>query len=159
LRPGAFLSVVVVNGDAEDDGASEQGNGLYLTSLAQVTALVQSLETDPTMASVSYVDQAPPEVSGRQIDQLVEATGGVEVDTETAGANVATSLAEHFTEGVGAFHLSSTPAAPSRLDVEVNGVEAPLWSYDPALNDVVFPAGSLPAPGSMVTVTYGVGCP
>jgi hypothetical protein len=68
-------------------------------------------------------------------------------------------LPDFFTEGVGAFHLNSTPAAPGQMMVEVNGVQAPLWSYDSWLNDVVFPAADLPVPGSTITVTYGVGCP
>ena len=57
IRPEADLAVVLVNGDAEDDAnGGGAGGGPYLTSLNQVTALVEGLKPDAGMASVSYIN-------------------------------------------------------------------------------------------------------
>jgi hypothetical protein len=159
IRQGAFLEVVVVNGNFDDDGISHGTGGPYQTTLAQVTSLVQGLQPDPTRVSVSLVDWAPGATGGRLIDELVQATGGVEINTNSAAQNWEGALPDFFTEGVGSFHLSSMPASPARMTVEVNGVVTPIWTYDSSLNDIVFPAADLPAPGSTIAVTYDVGCP
>jgi hypothetical protein len=172
IRAGAYLAVVLVNGDAEDDAYGAGAGGPYLTSLSQVTALVQGLKPDPTMVSVSYINSGGGTLeAGQSIGQLVQATGGIEIDTTDDPAVWQSSLLDlfAFTEGTGVFQLSATPAAASQIQVDVNGVPEfawtfnpftpGAWTYDPNTNSVIFLAGQLPPPGATVTLTYEVGCP
>jgi len=162
LRPGAYLAIVVVNGDSEDDGA---GNGVdagnpYVTSLEQVTTLVESLKADPSMVSFSYINYNGGS-SGGKVGQLVQATGGVEIDTVALQAVWEASLLNLVasTEGPGIFHLTARPAASDRIQVYLDNVLTRAWSYDALTNEIVFFASQSPAPGSTIKVTYNLGCP
>jgi len=160
LRAGADLSIVVVNGDDEDDGASVWP-GQYLTSLAQATALVEGLEPDAGMATVSYVNNRAGLVQNtQQIGGLVRATGGSLIDSSQAAAIWENELIEAvlLAGETGAFRLSE--AAQSVIEVDVNGVALGTgWFYDPFQQEIIFVLADLPAPGSTVTVTYRPGCP
>jgi len=64
-----------------------------------------------------------------------------------------------FIHGAGAFYLSSTPASPSQIQVDVNGIPTTAYSYYPYGNAIVLSPAELPFQGATVTVTYEVGCP
>ncbi len=164
LRPGADLAIVLVNGDDEDD-ANDQGiSGPYLTSLAQVTALVQSLKPDAGMASVSYMNGgAGATIAPSNIGQLVQkpANGaGSEIYSSEAAAVWQTALLDLFAFGNGsaAFRLSGPATFNGGIQVYVNGVLVTDWSFDAYQDEILFDPADLPAPGSTVTVIYRLGC-
>ncbi len=160
IRDGAYLALILVNGDAEDDANDGGMGGHYLTSLAQVTTLLQGLKPDPTMVSVSYINSGAGGLSGAQkIGQLVESTGGIELDTSGLADWQAPFLNLFaYTEG-GAFSLTSTPTSIYQIQVDVDGTPDGAWTYDASSNQIVFNPGGLPPEGATVTVTYSVGCP
>ncbi len=160
IRNGAFLSVIVVSGGDEDDGA---GSGPYLTSLAQAVTDVQSVKGDPKMASVSYINSGAGTFNTSQrIGQLVADTGGVEIDTTQPAAVWQASLLDLFpsdlTEGA-RFHLSAALGSLTQFQVEVDGTPTGDWTLDRSTNDIVFSVGNPLAEGATVTVTYDVECP
>ncbi len=163
IRDGAYLAIILVNGDAEDDANGDAFGGTvgpYLTSLAQVTAVVQGLKPDADMVSVSYVNSGAGTFNlAQEIGQLVQATGGVELDTSLPAAVWQAMLLNvvSFSNQYGGFPLASVPAVPSQIAVYVNDVLASGWTYDSSSNAIVF--NPLAAPGSTITVTYQVGCP
>jgi hypothetical protein len=163
IRDGAYLAIVLVNGDAEDDAnGGGRLKGPYLTSLSEVLTLVQSLKTDPNMVSVSYINSDAGTLNvGQRIGQLVEDTGGIEIDTTAPAAVWQTSLLDlfAFTEGIGQFKLSATPGLTNQIQVEENGAPVTDWIYNPYANEIVFTPGQLPVQGTTVSVTYAVGCP
>ncbi len=162
LRPEADLAIVVVNGDNEDDQGFKGDppyNPLYLTSLKQVTSLVESLKPDAGMASVSYI-YGEVGVDAGNIGKLVQATNGSEIDTSQPGAVWQNALLDLFAFGNGSapFRLSTQATFNGGIQVYVNGVLVTGWSFDPAQNEIIFDPASLPAPGSTVTVSYRLGC-
>lgn len=57
------------------------------------------------------------------------------------------------------FQLSEVPADPSKITVAVDGVPmASGWTYDPGTNSIVFEPSSTPPAGSVIDVTYPLGC-
>jgi hypothetical protein len=56
------------------------------------------------------------------------------------------------------FPLSTHPRDPAAIAVTVNGAAVTNWSYDAATNRIVFPAASVPAPGSHITAQYQPAC-
>ncbi len=105
IRSTAHLAVIVVNGDAEDDGAGLPENGPYLTSLAKVLTDVQRAKPDPRMASVSYINSGAGTLeNGQRIGQLVAETRGVRDRHHGSGGClagvIARSLPRHGRERV-----------------------------------------------------------
>ena len=85
--------------------ARVKGQTAICTSLAEVLTLVQGLKTDPAMVSVSYINSDAGTLNvGQKIGQLVQDTGGIEIDTTAAAAVWQSSLLDlfPFTEGIGA---------------------------------------------------------
>ena len=159
IRPEAYLAIVVVNGDDEDDGNGKGASGPYLTNLAEVTALVQGLKPDPSMVSVSYVNYGAGTFNNAQkIGQLVQATGGLEIDTSLPDWEDSLFGLFAYTSGQGAYRLQTVPASLASIQVDVNGVLSTAWVYVPLGNYIFFDPDQLPAPGSTVTVTYLIGC-
>jgi hypothetical protein len=161
IRPEAYLAIVVVNGDAEDDANGAGAPGPYLTSLAEVTALVQGLKPDPSMVSVSYVNYGAGTFNNAQtIGQLVQATGGLEIDTSLPDWEDSLFGLFAYTSGQGAYRLQTVPASPASIQVYVDGVgvATTAWTYVAVGNYIFFDPDQLPAPGSTVTVTYLIGC-
>jgi hypothetical protein len=162
LRDNADLAIVVINGDAEDDGFGLGGGGPYLTSLKQVTALLSKVK--PTSkASVFYVASGERVLQASQkMGQLVTATQGLEIDTTEPVATWEaqfTGLFQYF-QNIGFFVLTHVPLDPSDIQVSVNGLATGAWTYDSAQHAVVLLPGSLPPPGSQIAITYAaLGCP
>jgi len=158
LRPEARLVLVFLS-DEED--FSPQGVPFYETffrgvkghdeSLLSVLAIVgpRNLSTCPTASS-----------SGTRYLALAEATGGATESICTT--NWAASLEALSVNAFGPrrrFPLTARPSPASGLVVKVNGVEVSGgYSYDADGNAVLFGAGSVPDPGSVIEVTYPLGC-
>src|SRR4029077_9228049 len=56
------------------------------------------------------------------------------------------------------FPLSAVPRDPSAIVVTVNGATVSNWTYDSSSNRIVFPASSIPPPGSHITAQYQPAC-
>ncbi|HUB07050.1 MAG TPA: choice-of-anchor D domain-containing protein [Myxococcales bacterium] len=164
LRPNAYLAILEIDGDAEDDQSTDLG-----TVQAYYDFLV-GVKGDPALVSYSYVNQGLSSLPGganARVSQLVQMTGGVESDTTTS--TWITDLIGLWTAATGLdqaiFPLNGQPV-PTSVVVTVNGVQVPAtsasgaaqWSYNAVSNAVDFSPGSVPSPGQTVTVTYTPAC-
>ncbi len=158
LRSDAKLAIVIVS-DEED--FSPQPPSFY-------TTFFQALKgNDPSMLSVSVIvgptnlaTCATASSSGTRYMQVAKDTGGVIESICTP--NWADSLKNISTNAFGPkrrFPLTELPANPSQIVVEVNGqVLTSGWTYDAATNSIVFDARVAPPAGSVVDITYPLGC-
>jgi len=158
LRPEAKLAIIFLS-DEED--FSSQPVSFYETyflalkgndkSKLSVNAIVgpMDLSTCPTSSS-----------SGSRYMQLASATGGVVESICTP--NWASSLEKLSNSAFGPnrnFPLSEVPADATRITVQVDGAPVTAgWRYDARTNTVVFEREAAPAPGSLVEITYPLGC-
>jgi hypothetical protein len=158
LRPDAKLAVVFVS---DEDDYSPGTVAFYEAffralksddpTLLVISAVVgpQDLSTCPTAAS-----------SGSRYAALARSTGGVVESICTP--SWADSL-EHLSDSAFGprqrFLLSASPASPAEVVVRVNGAAVTSgWTYDPVTNSVVFDAQVVPAFGSLIEITYPLGC-
>ncbi len=162
LRPDAKLAIVFLS-DENDYSANALNDDVtfYETffkavkgsdaSMLSISAIVgpQNLATCPTASS-----------AGIRYIKLAQATGGV-VESICTG-NWAQSLTAIGTNTFGprrAFPLSERPDDPSQIVVEVNGLPVTTgWTYDSANNSVEFSTSAVPPPGSVIQITYPLGC-
>ncbi|NVJ22540.1 choice-of-anchor D domain-containing protein [Myxococcus sp. AM011] len=158
LREEAKLAIIFLS-DEED--FSSQPVSFYETyflalkgndkSKLSINAIVgpMDLATCPTSSS-----------SGSRYIQLANATGGVVESICTP--NWASSLEKLSNSAFGPnrnFPLSEIPADSTRIVVEVDGVQVTSgWHYDARTNTIIFDRDAAPAPGSLVEVTYPLGC-
>ncbi len=157
LREDAKLAVVVVS-DEEDFSPR---------TLDFYTAFFRQLKGgDPTKLSFSAV-VGPKDLStcttasssGQRYMQLAQQTGGVVESICTPDwASSLGKLSLNAFGPRGTFPLSHTPEDPAQLRVTVNGQPVTGWSYDGAANAIVFDAAQVPPPGSVIEVSYPVGC-
>jgi hypothetical protein len=158
LRPEAKLAIIVVS-DEEDFSPqpvafystyfkSLKGNDPSMLSFSAIVAPTQ-LSTCPTASS-----------SGTRYMQLAQETGGVveSICTQNWAASL-TNLSANAFGPKRRFPLSEVPLDPAQIAVSVDGqVLASGWSYDASTNSVVFDSGAVPNPGSVVELTYPLGC-
>ncbi|MHB8874561.1 MAG: choice-of-anchor D domain-containing protein [Myxococcaceae bacterium] len=158
LRTGAKLAIIALS---DEDDSSPQSVQFYETffrglkggeaSLFSFSAVVgpADLSTCPTAAS-----------SGTRYLQLAQATGGISESICTS--NWAGSLQNLSANAFGPkarFPLSERPLDPAQVTVQINGLPVTSgWLYDPTTNSVIFLPGSAPATGSVIDVTYPLGC-
>ncbi|MCP3141246.1 choice-of-anchor D domain-containing protein [Pyxidicoccus xibeiensis] len=158
LREEAKLAIIFLS-DEED--FSSQPVSFYETyflalkgndkSKLSINAIVgpADLGTCPTSSS-----------SGNRYIQLAQSTGGSVESICTP--NWAASLEKLSNSAFGPnrkFPLSEEPADTTRIVVAVDGVPVTSgWEYDAGTNSILFDRASAPSPGSMVEVTYPLGC-
>ena len=158
LREGAKLVLVFLS---DEDDYSPQSVSFYETffrglkggneSLLTVLALVgpEALHACPTAAA-----------TGTRYLALAEATGGMSESICTR--NWAASLEMLSAGAFGPrrhFPLSTAPDPASEIEVRLNGVPVTTgWQWDPVSGSVVFGVESVPVPGTVVEITYPVGC-
>ncbi|XXF75873.1 choice-of-anchor D domain-containing protein [Myxococcaceae bacterium GXIMD 01537] len=160
LRDEAKLAIIYLS-DEED--FSSRAVDFYKThflalkgndaSKLSISAIVgpSNLATCPTASS-----------AGNRYIQLAQATGGVVESICTP--NWADALRNLSSSAFGpnrTFKLSEKPDPPdgSKIVVRVDGVLVTVgWHYDPATNAVIFDQGAAPPPGSVVEITYPLGC-
>jgi len=161
FRPEAFLALILVNGDDEDDAYdAPKGLGPYVVSLARATSLVRGFKPDSSLVTVNYLNEGVDSLGDvpQSIGKLVAATNGIEIDTNQASGTGAFLNLFASTEGIGVFRLSTPAIYTGPFQVEVNGVAVDGWTYDRVPNEIVFTPGQLPVPGATVTVTYPFEC-
>ncbi|WP_426746883.1 choice-of-anchor D domain-containing protein [Myxococcus faecalis] len=158
LREDAKLAIIFLS-DEED--FSSQPVSFYETyflalkgndkAKLSINAIVgpMDLATCPTSSS-----------AGSRYIQLANTTGGVVESICTP--NWAASLEKLSNSAFGPnrkFPLSEEPADTTRIVVHVDGVQVLSgWEYDARTNSIIFDRDSAPAPGSLVEVTYPLGC-
>jgi hypothetical protein len=158
LREEAKLAIIFLS-DEED--FSSQPVSFYETyflalkgndkTKLSINAIVgpMDLSTCPTSSS-----------SGSRYIQLAQSTGGAVESICTP--NWAASLEKLSNSAFGPnrrFTLTEQPADPSRIVVEVDGVQVGAgWQYEADSNSILFDRNAAPAPGAMIEVTYPLGC-
>ncbi len=161
FRPEAFLALILVNGDDEDDAYdATKGLGPYLVNLAAAKTLVRNFKPDPSLVTVNYLNEGVDNLGNvpQNIGKLVQASNGVEIDTNQASGTAAFLNLFASTEGIGVFRLSTPALYTGPFEVEVNGVAVGGWTYDRPAHEIIFTPGQLPVPGAVVTVTYLFQC-
>jgi hypothetical protein len=161
LRPNAYLAILAIDGDSEDD--------LSPSSVQSYYDFFESVKGDPTLFSFSYVNQGLSQIPGNQqsrVSTLVTLTGGVEADTTTGTwATDLNALWASTSAAAYRYPLTGTPVATS-ITLTLDGVNYPAtgshgnpqWSYDPTTNAVVFVPIAAPQAGDTVAITYTVAC-
>ncbi len=160
LRPEAKLAIIYLT-DEED--FSPRGVDFYKTHFLalkggdatklSISAIVgpSNLSSCPTASS-----------SGNRYIQLAKATGGVVESICTPNwADSLRNLSESTFGPNRTFKLSEKPepADGSQLVVRVDGAGVTAgWRYEAGTNAVVFDADKAPPAGSVVEVTYSLGC-
>ncbi|MBX5484097.1 MAG: choice-of-anchor D domain-containing protein [Myxococcaceae bacterium] len=155
LRADAKLAVVFLS---DEDDYSTQPVSFYET-------FFKSLKTDPTQLSISAI-VGPANLatcptassSGLRYIALANATGGVVESICTSDWQKALQNIGGNTFGLKRrFKLTEVPVGTPT--VSVNGVDQTSgWQYDAATNSVVFDEKDTPAAGSVIEVTYSLGC-
>jgi len=165
-RPDAFLAVITVNGDPEDDRSDVHPLNFYYNAFVGLKGARNAYKF-----SYSYVNRAAG-ISGnsQKVGQMTQLTGGVEADLSNTGTpnwtdelnalwpQVATLLLE--------YPLSGTPVTnPMSIEVIVNGLRIPQlsngfpqWTYDAKNNAVQFDPLAFPQTGDAVQITYTIAC-
>ncbi len=162
LRPDAKLAIVFLSDENDySPNALNDDVTFYETFFKAVKG------NDPSMLSISSI--VGPQVlgscptassAGIRYIKLAQATGGVVESICTA--NWAQSLTDIGANTFGprrVFKLHERPDDASQIVVEVNGVAVTSgWSYDPKTNSIEFTASAVPPAGSVIQVTYPLGC-
>jgi hypothetical protein len=158
LRPNAYLAILEIDDDSEDDLSPTLG------SVQAYYDFLVGVKGDASLVSYSYVNQGLSSIPGgssARVSQLVQMSGGVESDLNTN--TWITDLIGLWTAATGLgqsiFPLNGQPVA-STVVVNVNGVAVPAaqWTYNPVNNAIDFVSGSAPGAGQTVTVTYTTAC-
>ena len=164
-RPDAFLAVITVNNDSEDDISNTHGLNFYYNAFIGVKGAHNAAKF-----SYSYVNNYGGINNNQKMAQMVQLTGGVEADLSNTGTpnwtdelnalwpQLATQLLE--------YPLSGTPVTtPMTITVTDNGVPIPQlqngfpqWTYDTKNNAVQFDPLAFPQPGDAVQITYTIAC-
>jgi hypothetical protein len=158
LREDAKLAIIFLS-DEEDFSSQPvsfyetyflalKGNDKSKLSINAITGPMD-LSTCPTSSS-----------SGSRYMRLAEATGGVVESICTP--NWAASLEKLSNSAFGPnrrFTLSEEPADSTRIVVTVDGVQVTTgWQYEAGSNSILFERTAAPPPGSLIEVTYPLGC-
>jgi hypothetical protein len=158
LRPNAYLAILEIDDDAEDDLSPTLG------SVQAYYDFLVGVKGDAALVSYSYVNQGLSSIPGGQnarVSQLVQMTGGVESDMSTN--TWITDLVGLWTAATGLgqsiFPLNGQPVATSVV-VTVDGVAVPAanWTYNAVSNAIDFVPATAPTAGQTVSVTYTVAC-
>lgn len=158
LREAAKLVLVFLS---DEDDFSPESVSFYETffrglkagdeRLLTILALVgpEALQTCPTAAA-----------TGTRYLALADATGGVAESICTRDWVESLELLSASAFGPQRhFPLSTTPDPATEIEVRLNGVPVTSgWSWDAASGAVVFELDAIPAPGTVVEITYPVGC-
>lgn len=178
VRPDAFLAVIVVS-DEEDDGIGlsmlDPSNGhnfvaeglttyrftednmiSYLQGVKgagkfSVSAIAPTRLANGTLCSAPH---SQPTEESTQYIKAAQKTGGIiqsicDTNWNASLANLGRDLNAQITQVV-------LPSAPdvATITVKVNGVVFAGWTYNAGNNAVKFNAGSVPAEGAQIKVTY-----
>ncbi len=147
------LSLIAINRDVEQSGGSAKG---YVT---QAQSTKQDAE-DLVFHAIAGSAASGCEESFATFATAVDATGGLFLNLcATDWTDHMSQLAAACMDGADFFALTGTPLVSS-LEVQIDGVEASGWSYDSALNAIVFDEATYPEDGAEITVRYFVtkGC-
>ncbi|MFP2958272.1 choice-of-anchor D domain-containing protein [Myxococcus sp. 1LA] len=158
LRDDARLAIIFVS-DEED--FSTQPVSFYETYLLALKGNDRSKLSVNAIVGPADLSRCPTSSSsGSRYIQLAEATGGV-VDS-ICTPNWAGSLENLSDSTFGAnrkFPLTETPEDPGSIVVDVDGVRVTSgWQYDARENAILFDRATAPEAGSLVEVTYPLGC-
>lgn len=150
LRPDAYLAVVIIS-DEEDQSAS---------AVSYYTDYLKSFKANAGLVKVYSIVDVTNSNAGYGIttghERYKEAslnTAGVVSDIRDDFASVLGSMGDSLINLMDSFALSSAPDI-STIQVYVNGVLSTNYSYDSASRSIKFNAGSVPAAGAEVVVTY-----
>jgi hypothetical protein len=162
-RPDAFLAVILVNGDAEDDLSETHGLNFYYNVFIGLKGA-----RNANKFSFSYVSYYGYVAHNLKTEQMVQLTGGVEADLINTGSpswrDQLAALWPQLEVQMFSYALSATPV-PGTIQVADNGVVVPAtqggitnWTYDAGSNAVQFNRSVLPAAGDAVQISYTVAC-
>lgn len=158
LRPDAKLALVFIS---DEDDQSDRPVDFY----GQFFHGLKSGAADVTVSAIvgpENLAQNCPTASGTgtRYMELVKEFGGVSENICTPDwTQSLQSISAASFSGRRRFELSSVPADPTQVTVTVDGnTWSTGWSYDPASNEVVFDATAVPPAGSVIAVTYPLGC-
>ncbi|WP_426750853.1 choice-of-anchor D domain-containing protein [Myxococcus sp. Y35] len=158
LREDARLAIIFVS-DEEDFSA--QPVSFYETYLLALKGNDRSKLSVNAIVGPAELSTCPTSSStGSRYIQLAQTTGGVVESICTP--NWASSLENLSESTFGAnrkFPLSETPMDPASIVVQVDGVPVTSgWQYDARDNAILFDRSAAPTAGSLVEVTYPLGC-
>jgi hypothetical protein len=165
LRPDAVLAVVCVTDE------EEQANlpiSLYVNQLLNIKGTQRgNLFSYNVIGPFTAFAGCPATPNGADHAELVRLTNGIR--EEICTPNWAVAL-ENIGKGAFGFRttffLNGVPAMGNQVEVAVDGQSLPasddrgarVWSYDSAINAVIFEPLYVPEPGKTLTISYRVAC-
>jgi hypothetical protein len=162
-RPEAFLAVIVVNGDSEDDFSDAHGLNFYYNAFIGLKGAANARKF-----SLSYVNNYGG-IGNQRIAQMVQLTGGIEADLSNTGSpnweEELAALWPQLSVELLAYPLSGTPE-PTSIRIADNGITLPAigqggetnWTYQAYDNAVHFVPASAPQSGDLLQIFYTAGC-
>jgi hypothetical protein len=161
LRTDAKLAIILLSDENDHSPNCPNDNVSYYETFFKALK-----NNDPAMLSISAIvgpmnlSTCPTasESGVRQI-RLAQDTGG-QIES-ICTQNWAQSLLNIGNNVFGAqriFKLTNTPSDPTQIVVQVNGSPVTGWTYDQATNSVEFSTSTAPSAGSVVQITYPLGC-
>jgi hypothetical protein len=158
LRDEARLAVIVLS-DEED--VSPQPVDFYEAFLVGLKGKERSRVNFSAIVAPPNLSACPTaSSSGNRYIALAQATGGVVESICTSDWAASLERLSESAFGLNrVFKLSEIPEDPSRIVVRVDGAEVRSgWRYEPFTNSILFNKEAAPRSGSLIQVTYPVGC-
>lgn len=183
----ALSPPLVTSADDPSTPLPNDGNAGFLREEAKLAIVIVSDEDDQSQRPVSFYETFFRALKGNDADQLIlsaivgpedlsscpsasgsgsryialaNALGGVVESICTPDWTLSLERLSHSAFGLRrSFRLSGVPSDVAAIRVDVNGLQVLSgWSYDAAQQSVVFEESAVPPAGSVIDVTYPVGC-
>ena len=158
LRPEARLAVVVLADEDDHSGFDIQSYVQFIHSLKGPQMSHRSSVSAIIPMDLTCTTAGPP---GPRFRSVAEQTGGATLSVcQTDYSPILDRIATLSGGPQRDFRLSSTPADPTQIEVQVDDQtwDRTRWHFDEASNSVIFETGSIPNPGQVIAVRYRSTC-
>ena len=150
MRDDAIFIVVILSDEEEQSGVSVLDYYNYFTSLKSNPGMVKVNSIVAFEDNNSWLGD---ETRGERYIQLSNMTNGISADIESDFYTTLTDMGGKIVDLIDSFILSEKPVENSII-VRVNGIIVNDYTYDEQNRTISFNAGSVPAEGSEVEITY-----
>lgn len=152
LRDDSYLVVVYVSDEEDQSSNGVERYVNYLQSLRDSAGKVKAYSiVNTTETGEQY------ETVGTRYISASSQTGGTSSSIKKDFYTTLSDIGDSIVALVDSFPLSGVPYN-AEITVRVNGEVVDGWSYDSTAKTIKFDAGSVPAAGSKISISYKVGC-
>lgn len=149
IRPDAYLAVVIISDEEDQSSKAVKDYTDYLKSFKSNPGLVKVY----TIVNTNDVNTGGNTIGHLRYKAASDQTAGTMSNIMDRFDNVLLEMGDEIVNLLDSFALASAPVAGT-LKVFVNGVETTSYTYDASSHSIKFNAGSVPAAGAQISVTY-----